>query len=183
MTKEQKKAYKQTDEYKFRKSKALQYSFGVLSWLTLIAPDCVLIGVKWNTWITNETDAVKVGVGFTLCIFISIFALYKKFAKEFKFSGLTAVIGFWLAFGICVLAESLLQELTTILLYAALGVTSSFLLDIPEKYYKSKKVYYAKKAGIEKYTNQKIDNIVSAIKEASGFIKKEGKDDNYIPVD
>lgn len=183
MTKEEKKAYKQTDVYKYKKSKALQYTFGITSWLALIAPDCTLIGIKWNTWITNETDAIKVGVGLTLCIIVSVFALYKKFAKEFKFTGLTAVIGFWLAFGICVLAEAILQELTTILLYASLGVTSSFLLDIPEKYYKNKKIYYAKMAGIEKYKNEKLDGIVSAIKEASGFGNNKDGEDRYIPVD
>lgn len=180
LTKEQKKAYKESPEYNYKKARNLEYVFNVLSWLALIAPDCILIGVNWNNWITTQTDAVSVSMGFILCLLVSVFLLYKKFATDFKFSGLTAVIGFWVAFAICILIQSVLQELTTILLYAAMGMTGSFCLNIGAKYNKTQKNKYAAMVGIEK-KNSKLTDIKNAIYEASGV--KKDKDNGYTPVD
>lgn len=177
------KEYKQSYEHKYKVARNCQYAFSFASWLALICPDCILIGINWDEWITTQTDAIKVGTGLVLCIILSVFALYKKFSKDFHFSGLTAVIGFWIGFGICILIQSILQELTTILLYTAIGMTSSFLLDIPAKYYKKQKKKIAIAGNINLARSEAFGDFLGAIKEASGVDDKKGKDDKYVPVD
>ena len=179
MTKEQKKIYRESPEYKFKKNRNLQYVFNVFSWLTLIAPDCVLVGIKRNEWIVTQTDAVSVGIGFTLCAIISVFLVFKKFKDGLSFNGLTSVIGFWVGFAICILLQSILQELTTILLYTAVGVTASFCCDIGVNYFKKQKEFYRIQAGMEETSKRTVDFLQSIKETAQG---KKGKD-NYTPVD
>lgn len=176
LTKEERKQkraeYKQTDLYKYRKNRGAQYTFSGLSRLSLILPEGILLGVNWNDWITTQTDGIKVASGVILTVLTSLFIAYKKLNNDLKITFLNIVVGAWLATGVIYLISALLSELLMIFVCAAIGLTSSFLLDIPSQYFKEKKKTY----GQDIKAFQRYSDISNAVFKAAGISKKERKE-------
>ena len=145
MTREERLTYKQSEKYKYKKARNLQYFFSVLSWVSLILPEGILLGVNWNEWITTQLDTIKVSMGLVICVLVSLFALYKKIKKTIKFNQLGLVVSFWLGTGIIYLLDSLLTQMVLILAVASIGMTVSLLIDIPSEYYRQEKLEHKAK--------------------------------------
>lgn len=138
MTKEEKEAYKKTDEYKYKKYKATSYGFYAGSWLSALLPDGILLGVNWNEWVVSQEDNVKVSIALVLLVLTTIILMYKKAKQEVKFNYLSIVIGFWVATGIVYLLNAILTNIVMILVCASIGLTCSLGLEVPAEMYKEK---------------------------------------------
>lgn len=183
MTKEEREAYKQTDLYKYKSARLKQYGFGLASWVTMILPDGILLGVNWNEWVTTQLDTIKVATGLIITVLVMVFMLYKKLTKEIKFSYLGLVVGMWVAVGVCYLLSSLLTQMLLILVCAAIGMTSSMLLDIPEEYYKAEKQKYYQNLVVEGKVNKKFGDFIKATKKVFGSKKEEKTEREHNPVE
>lgn len=162
MTKEQKQAYKETNEYKYKHNRNVSYIFYATSWMSALLPDAILLGVNRSKWVTTNQDTVKVSMGLVLTILVTIFISYKKLKSEVKFNYLSICIGAWVVFGIVYLLSSLLTQMMMILLCAAIGLTISLGLEIPAEIYKSKKELYRDE-------NIKENTFVKAVKKVAGI--------------
>jgi hypothetical protein len=158
----------------YKKYRNSQYALVAASWVSMLIPDGILLGVNWNEWVKTGNDAVKVSVGLILTVLISLFVVYKKAKNEFSFNKLTIVIGFWAFVGLIYLLTSLLTEMLYIAACSALGLTISVFLDIPEEYYKAKKSELAIELGLNK---GKASEILNATKKAFGVKTEKDKEE------
>lgn len=159
MTKEEKIAYKQTNEYKYKKYRNISYAFYGASWITALAPEGIVLGINWNNWITNQSDGIKVSTALILLILSTLFVSYKKIQSEIKFNYLSLVVSFWVATGIVFLINSLLSHILIILVCSSIGLTASLGLEIPAEVYKEKKEEYKDESKTESTLTKALKNV------------------------
>lgn len=157
----------------YKKYRNLQRGFTAASWVSVLLPDGILLGVNRNEWVKSKEDAISVSFALVITVLVSLFVAYKKAKDQLQMNKLGTVVALWLAVGVIYLLSSLLTELLLIVVCAAIGLTTSVFLDIPSEYYKNLKIQAGKDLEEVKKTNE----IFEASKRAFGIGEGKGKND------
>ncbi len=174
MTKEEKKEYKKTNEYKFKRSKVMKILSICEEWISILSPFCVMLGINWNNWIKTNEDKYSIALGLVLALIMTAFAIYKKFKSEMKLGYLFWIVGWWVATLCLLFLNKLIQDLVYIMIYTGIGLLVSLIGKYGENYYTALMKQYAPEAK-NKNTNSKLRS--EAFKD---LLRKKGKDDEEI---
>ena len=140
-------AKEQTATQKKNKYRALQYTTFVGEFVSIFTPFIIMGAVNAEEWFYNE-NGWKVGLGGTLALAlmgIAVFLVGKKKEDEKITSGYIALIVGWFAVAfIFMLLASIMEQITTIMMFGGLGIMGAFGLDMTSKNFKAKADAYKK---------------------------------------
>jgi len=152
-----------TATQKKNKYRALQYSTFVGEFVSILTPFIVMGAVNAEEWFYNE-NGWKVGLGGTLALAlmgIAVFMVSRKKEDEKITSGYVALVIGWFAVAfVFMLLASIMEQITTIMMFGGLGLLGAFGLDMTSKSFKVKADLYKK--SLEKV---KVDTLEEQIKE------------------
>lgn len=141
-TKKQLTATQQKNKYR-----ALQYTTFVGEFVSILTPFIIMGCVNAKEWFYNE-DGWKVGLGGTLALAlmgIAVFIVTKKKEDDKITSGyITLVVGWFAVAFVFMLLASIMEQITTIMLFGGLGLLGAFGLDMTSKNFKAKADLYNK---------------------------------------
>ena len=140
MAKKQLTAKQQQTKYR-----ALQYTTFVGEFISILTPFIVMGCVNAQEWFYNE-EGWKVGIGGALALAlmgIAVFLVTKKKEDDKITSGyITLVIGWFAVAFVFMLLASIMEQITTIMLFGGLGLLGAFGLDMTSKNFKAKADLY-----------------------------------------
>lgn len=113
---------KERNPYAYYRNQWLGYKGA--KWLSIIAPFVTIFAMNWNKYFYYDTGSqVKMSLGCTLACFVGGIAMWKEMKKsgDGKGNDISNVLGWAVAFALCYLFQSVLQDLTLILGCALIG--------------------------------------------------------------
>lgn len=126
---------------KKNKYRALQYSTFIGEFVSILTPFIIMGAVNAKEWFYNE-EGWKVGLGGTLALAlmgIAVFMVTKKKEDDKITNGYIALVVGWFAVAfIFMLLASIMEQITTIMMFGGLGLLGAFGLDMTSKNFKSK---------------------------------------------
>lgn len=127
------------------KYRALQYTTFVSEFISILTPFIIMGCVNAKEWFYNE-EGWKVGLGGTLALAlmgIAVFMVTKK-KEDDKITGgyITLVVGWFAVAFIFMLLSSIMEQITTIMMFGGLGLLGAFGLDMTSKNFKAKADLY-----------------------------------------
>lgn len=147
-----------TVKQKKNRYRAFQYTTFVAEFVSILTPFIVMGAVNYDEWFTTE-DGWKVGLGGTLALAlmgIAVFMVSKKKEDDKITSGYVALIVGWFAVAfIFMLLASIMEQITTIMMFGGLGLLGAFGLDMTSKSMKNKADAYKK--ALEKVTQESLE--------------------------
>ena len=148
MAKKQLTAKQQQTKYR-----ALQYTTFVGEFISILTPFIIMGIVNYDEWFTTE-EGWKVGLGGTLALAlmgIAVFLVTKKKEDE-KITGgyITLIVGWFAVAFIFMLLASIMEQITTIMMFGGLGLLCAFGLDIASHNFKDKADLYKKTIQVAK---------------------------------
>ena len=169
-----------TAKQKQTKYRALQYTTFASEFVSILLPFIVMGAVNAEDWFYQE-EGWKVGLGGTLALAlmgIAVFAITKKRENDQKegekmtYGYIALILGWFAAAFIFMLLASIMEQITTIMLFGGFGLLGAFGLDITSNNFKAK-------ADIYKNAMKKVDNelLEEEIKEERKTIKVKVKKD------
>lgn len=128
------------------KYRALQYSTFVGEFVSILTPFIILGIANKDEWFTTA-EGWKIGLGGALALALMGIAVLlvtnKKENKELTSGYITLIIGWFAVAFIFLLLSSILEQITTIMLYGGLGLLGAFGLDMASKNFKEKANAYS----------------------------------------
>lgn len=169
-----------TAKQKQTKYRALQYTTFASEFVSILLPFIVMGAVNAEDWFYQE-EGWKVGLGGTLALAlmgIAVFAITKKRENDQKegekmtYGYIALILGWFAAAFIFMLLASIMEQITTIMLFGGFGLLGAFGLDITSNNFKAK-------ADMYKNAMKKVDNelLEEEIKEERKTIKVKIKKD------
>lgn len=146
--------------------RALQYTTFIGEFISILTPFIVMGAVNYEEWFTTE-DGWRVGLGGTLALAlmgIAVFMVTKK--KEGKTTNgyISLVVGWFAVAFVFMLLASLLEQITTIMMFGGLGLLGAFSLDLASLNFKFKADSY--KTAIQKAREKSVEEqAIEEIKE------------------
>ena len=130
---------------KKNKYRSLQYTTFVGEFVSILTPFIIMGIANYDEWFTTE-EGWKVGLGGTLALAlmgIAVFLVTKKKEDE-KITGgyITLVVGWFAVAFIFMLLASIMEQITTIMMFGGLGLLGAFGLDMVSKNFKAKADQY-----------------------------------------
>ena len=160
MAKKQKKMTVVQQKNRYR---ALQYTTFVSEFVSVLTPFIVMGAINADTWFQSE-EGWKVGLGGALALAlmgIAVALVTKNKDNKQKTSGYVTLIAGWFAVAfVFLLLSSILEQITTIMLFGGFGLLGAFGLDIVSKNFKKKADLY--KSAIEKAKGKKLEEDIYA---------------------
>ena len=151
-----------TANQKQTKYRALQYTTFVGEFISILTPFIIMGAVNYDEWFTTE-EGWKVGLGGTLALAlmgIAVFLVTKKKEDE-KITGgyITLIVGWFAVAFIFMLLASIMEQITTIMMFGGLGLLGAFGLDLTSKNFKTKADLYKKtiQAAKENVVKQQVE--------------------------
>lgn len=127
------------------KYRALQYTTFVGEFISILTPFIIMGCVNAQEWFYNE-EGWKVGIGGALALAlmgIAVFLVTKKKEDDKITSGyITLVIGWFAVAFVFMLLASIMEQITTIMMFGGLGLLGAFGLDMTSKNFKAKADLY-----------------------------------------
>lgn len=164
-----------TAKQKQNKYRGLQYTTFVGEFISILTPFIVMGAVNAEEWFYQE-EGWKVGLGGTLALAlmgICVFLVTKKKEDEKITSGyITLIVGWFAVAFIFMLLASIMEQITTIMMFGGLGLLGAFGLDMTSKNFKAKAD--AIKKAIAKVDEEMLEE---EIKEEKKTIKIKIKED------
>lgn len=121
--------------------RAFQYSTFVGEFISILTPYIVIGAVNYEEWFTTE-QGWKVGLGGALALALMGIAVLlvtkKKEDKSITNGFITLIIGWFAVAFVFLLLSSILEQITTIMLYGGLGLLGAFGLDMASNNFKEK---------------------------------------------
>ena len=155
------------------KYRALQYTTFVGEFVSILTPFIIMGCVNAKEWFYNE-ESWKVGLGGTLALAlmgIAVFMVTKK-KEDDKITGgyITLVVGWFAVAFVFMLLASIMEQITTIMMFGGLGLLGAFGLDMTSKNFKAKADQY--KDTINK-SKQKLleEETIQELKEKNNDVK------------
>ena len=144
MTKQKKQLTAKQKQTKYR---SLQYTTFIGEFVSILTPFIIMGIVNYDEWFTTE-EGWKVGLGGTLALAlmgIAVFLVTKKKEDE-KITGgyITLIVGWFAVAFIFMLLASIMEQITTIMMFGGLGLLGAFGLDIASHNFKDKADLYKK---------------------------------------
>ena len=134
-----------TAKQKQTKYRALQYTTFVGEFISILTPFIVMGCVNAQEWFYNE-EGWKVGIGGALALAlmgVAVFLVTKKKEDDKITSGyITLVIGWFAVAFVFMLLASIMEQITTIMMFGGLGLLGAFGLDMTSKNFKAKADLY-----------------------------------------
>ena len=141
----EKKTKQLTATQQKNKYRALQYTTFVGEFVSILTPFIVMGCVNAKEWFYNE-EGWKVGLGGTLALAlmgIAVFMVTKKKEDDKITSGyITLIVGWFAVAFIFMLLASIMEQITTIMMFGGLGLLCAFGLDMTSKNFKAKADLY-----------------------------------------
>ena len=130
---------------KKNKYRGLQYTTFVGEFVSILTPFIIMGAVNYDEWFTTE-EGWKVGLGGTLALAlmgIAVFLVTKK-KEDDKITGgyITLIVGWFAVAFIFMLLASIMEQITTIMMFGGLGLLGAFGLDMTGKNFKAKADQY-----------------------------------------
>lgn len=151
-----------TANQKQTKYRALQYTTFIGEFISILTPFIIMGAVNYDEWFTTE-EGWKVGLGGTLALAlmgIAVFLVTKKKEDE-KITGgyITLIVGWFAVAFIFMLLASIMEQITTIMMFGGLGLLGAFGLDIASHNFKDKADLYKKtiQAAKENVVKQQVE--------------------------
>lgn len=162
-----------TASQKQKKYRALQYSTFVGEFVSILTPFIIMGCVNAKEWFYNE-QGWKVGLGGTLALAlmgIAVFLVAQKKEDDKITNGyITLVIGWFAVAFVFMLLASIMEQITTIMMFGGLGLLGAFGLDMTSKNFKTKADMY--KATIQKSKEDVLkEQVVKELKENTNDVK------------
>lgn len=158
---------KLTVKQKKNKYRALQYTTFVGEYVSMFTPFIVMGIVNRDEWFTTE-EGWKVGLGGTLALALlgiaSFLLTKKKENKEITNGFITLIVGWFAVAFVFMLLASILEQITTIMMFGGIGLLGAFGLDIANTNFKKKADLYkqtildAKKNVLKQEFEEEIKN-------------------------
>ena len=152
-----------TAKQKQTKYRALQYTTFVGEFISILTPFIIMGAVNYDDWFTTE-EGWKVGLGGTLALAlmgIAVFLVTKKKEDE-KITGgyITLIVGWFAVAFIFMLLASIMEQITTIMMFGGLGLLGAFGLDVASHNFKDKADLYKKtiQAAKENVVKEQVEN-------------------------
>lgn len=152
-----------TAKQKQTKYRALQYTTFIGEFISILTPFIIMGAVNYDEWFTTE-EGWKVGLGGTLALAlmgIAVFLVTKKKEDE-KITGgyITLIVGWFAVAFIFMLLASIMEQITTIMMFGGLGLLGAFGLDIASHNFKDKADLYKKtiQAAKENVVKQQVED-------------------------
>lgn len=152
-----------TAKQKQTKYRSLQYTTFVGEFISILTPFIIMGAVNYDEWFTTE-EGWKVGLGGTLALAlmgIAVFLVTKKKEDE-KITGgfITLIVGWFAVAFIFMLLASIMEQITTIMMFGGLGLLGAFCLDIASRNFKDKADLYKKtiQAAKENVVKQQVED-------------------------
>lgn len=163
-----------TVKQKQKRYRTFQYlTFGG-EFLSILTPFITMGAINYEQWFTTE-EGWKVGLGGALALALmglAVFLVAKNKEDDKKTSGyITLIVGWFAVAFIFMLLASIMEQISTIMLFGGLGLLGAFGLDLSSKSFKKKADTYKEVLG-------EVDT--DSIKEQA---KKELAKENGIAVD
>lgn len=121
------------------KYRALQYTTFVGEFVSILTPFIVMGIANKDEWFTTESGW-KIGLGGALALALMGLAVLlvtkNKEDKKVTSGYITLIVGWFAVAFIFLLLSSILQQITTIMLYGGFGLLGAFGLDITSKQFK-----------------------------------------------
>lgn len=166
---------KLTATQKKNKYRALQYSTFVGEFVSILTPFIVMGAVNADKWFTTE-QGWQVGLGGALALALMGIAVLlvtkNKEDKQFTSGYVSLIIGWFAVAFIFLLLNSILEQITTIMLFGGLGLLGAFGLDLTSKNFKKKADLYKK--AIDNARGKSIEQ------DAYEQILKQAKDESRV---
>lgn len=126
---------------KKNKYRGLQYTTFVGEFISILTPFIIMGAVNAEEWFTTE-EGWKVGLGGALALAlmgIAVFMVTKNKEDNKVTNGYIAlVVGWFAAAFIFMLLASIMEQITTIMMFGGLGLLGAFGLDMTSKNFKAK---------------------------------------------
>ena len=152
-----------TAKQKQTKYRALQYTTFISEFISILTPFIIMGAVNYDEWFTTE-EGWKVGLGGTLALAlmgIAVFLVTKKKEDE-KITGgyITLIVGWFAVAFIFMLLASIMEQITTIMMFGGLGLLGAFGFDIASRNFKDKADLYKKtiQAAKENVVKQQVED-------------------------
>lgn len=149
------------------KYRALQYTTFVGEFVSILTPFIIMGAINAEEWFYNE-EGWKVGLGGTLALAlmgIAVFLVGRKKEDEKITSGyITLIVGWFAVTFIFLMLASIMEQITTIMLFGGFGLLGAFGLDLTSKNFKNKAdmykatIYKAKEDVLKNQVEQEIKN-------------------------
>lgn len=156
-----------TAKQKQTKYRALQYTTFVGEFISILTPFIVMGAINYDEWFTTE-DGLKVGLGGALALAlmgIAVLLVTKKKEDDKITSGyITLIVGWFAVAFVFMLLASIMEQITTIMMFGGLGLLGAFGLDLTSKNFKSKadlfkeSIIDAKKKVVKDQVEQELKN-------------------------
>ena len=148
-----------TVKQKKNKYRGLQYTTFVGEFISILTPFIVMGAVNAQDWFYQE-EGWKVGLGGTLALAlmgICVFLVTKKKEDDKITSGyITLIVGWFAVAFIFMLLSSIMEQITTIMMFGGLGLLGAFGLDMTSKNFKAKADAYKK--ALEKVDQETLED-------------------------
>lgn len=180
MTKEEKKAYKLTPEYKYKKYNRTVIGFNISSLLSAIAPYIIYCGINYQSLLIEVQEGWKLGTGAVTALMMVGIVCYSK-VKKITGGKFLALLMMLLGAYVSYCFGNFLMNLYEILLYGACGIMVSYGLDygadyfstIRDEYIEGKKPDGRFKKSVKKFFQRTIKKKVYVV----------NKDDKEVPFE
>lgn len=139
-----------TTTQKKNKYRALQYTTFVGEFVSVFTPFIVMGAVNAEEWFYQE-EGWKVGLGGSLALALMGLAVFminkkqeedKKEGEKFTYGFIALLTGWFAAAFIFMMLASIMEQITTIMLFGGIGLLGAFGLDITSKNFKNKADLY-----------------------------------------
>ena len=161
-----------TAKQKQTKYRTLQYSTFVGEFVSILTPFIVMGCVNAQDWFYNE-EGWKVGLGGTLALAlmgIAVFLVTRKKEDEKITNGyITLIVGWFAVAFIFMMLASIMEQITTIMMFGGIGLLGAFGLDMTSKSFKAKADLY--KDTIQKAKQQVLKEEVEQEVKEKGVVR------------
>lgn len=138
---------KLTTVQKKNRYRALQYTFFGGEFVSVLTPFIIMGAVNAETWFKSE-EGWKVGLGGALALALlgiaTLLVTKKKEDKSITNGYITLIVGWFAVAFIFMLLASIMQQITTIMMFGGIGILGAFGLDLASNHYKEKADMYKK---------------------------------------
>lgn len=156
-----------TAKQKQTKYRALQYTTFVSEFISIFTPFIVMGIVNKDEWFTTE-EGWKVGLGGSLALALLGLAVLglmkkkeedKKEGEKFTYGFISLIVGWFAVAFVFMLLASIMEQITTIMLFGGFGLIGAFGLDLASHNFKDKADLYKKtiQAAKENVVKQQVE--------------------------
>lgn len=142
---EKSKKKKLTTVQKKNRYRALQYTFFGSEFLSILTPFIIMGSINADEWFKSE-EGWKVGLGGALALALlgiaTLLVTKKKEDNSITHGYITMVVGWFAVAFVFMLLSSIMEQITTIMMFGGIGILGAFGLDVASNHYKVKADMY-----------------------------------------